>query len=234
VISVPAAAAHLLGARRARRLLACGCLVLLALVALPVVVLFATLNSLLPVGFGGATNQVDAATGVVVGTAEPLPPGTFRVSQGFGCTTVSGEPHPPPGYSCPPDAAHGDYRLFHTGIDLAAPAGLTVSAVADGTVHVVESAVGFGIHVMLTPSTHQGAGVVYLYGHLSEVAVPDGDVVRAGDPVGYVGTTGNSTGPHLHFEVDVSGLPVNPCSAFPPGYLVPAGVAAAGCLASAM
>jgi murein DD-endopeptidase MepM/ murein hydrolase activator NlpD len=75
---------------------------------------------------------------------------------------------------------------------------------------------------------------VYLYGHLSGVAVPDGDAVRAGAPIGFVGTTGNSSGPHLHFEVDVGGVPVNPCSVFPPGYLVPAGVAAAGCLATAM
>ena len=144
------------------------------------------------------------------------------------------EPLPPPGYACPPDAAHGGYRRFHTGIDLAAPSGLTVFAVVDGTVRVIESAVGFGIHILLTPVAAAGAGVVYLYGHLSEVAVPDGDVVRAGDPIGYVGSTGNSSGPHLHFEVDVGGVPVNPCSAFPRGYLVPAGVAAAGCLAWAM
>jgi murein DD-endopeptidase MepM/ murein hydrolase activator NlpD len=75
-----------------------------------------------------------------------------------------------------------------------------------------------------------GKPVVYLYGHLSSVAVTDGVVVAAGQPLGSVGSTGNSTGPHLHFEVDVGGIPVNPCSIFPAGYLVPAGVAAAGCL----
>ncbi|HSP65251.1 MAG TPA: M23 family metallopeptidase, partial [Candidatus Deferrimicrobium sp.] len=118
--------------------------------------------------------------------------------------------------------------------DLAAPSGLPVLAVVDGTVRVVESAVGFGVHILLTPSAPQAASVVYLYGHLSEVAVPDGDVVRAGDPIGYVGSTGNSSGPHLHFEVDVGGVPVNPCSAFPRAYLAPAGVEAADCLAWAM
>ncbi len=69
---------------------------------------------------------------------------------------------------------------FHTGIDLAAPAGLPVFAVAAGTVRVVEFAIGFGIHVLLSPSQQQGATVVYLYGHLSGVAVPDGDVVARG------------------------------------------------------
>jgi murein DD-endopeptidase MepM/ murein hydrolase activator NlpD len=202
-----------------------------ALVALPVLVLLLVVNSLVPGVGGDSANQVDAATGLVIGTAQPLAPGHFRVSQGFGCTTVAAEPAPPPGYACPPDAAHGGYRRFHTGIDLAAASGVTVFAVVDGTVAVIESAVGFGIHIILRSSAPQSASVAYLYGHLSEVAVPDGDVVRAGDPIGYVGSTGNSSGPHLHFEVDVGGTPVNPCSTFPRGYLVPAGVAAAGCLA---
>jgi murein DD-endopeptidase MepM/ murein hydrolase activator NlpD len=230
VISVPTVA-HLIAARNVRRLLGCGCVAMIVLIALPVLVLFSLVNNLVPSIGGDATNQVDAATGVVIGTAQPLASGHFSVSQGFGCTTVAAEPAPAPGYTCPPDAAHGSYRRFHTGIDLAAPSGLTVFAVVDGTVRVIESAVGFGIHIMLTSSAQQSASVVYLYGHLSEVAVPDGDVVRAGDPIGYVGSTGNSSGPHLHFEVDVGGLPVNPCSTFPRGYLVPAGVAAAGCLA---
>ncbi len=234
MISVPAAV-HLLGARNVRRLLGCGCAATAALVALPVLVLVSVVNNLIPAtGAGSVANQVDAVTGVVVGTAEPLAVGHFRVSQGFGCTDISLEPPAPPRYTCPPDAGHGGYRRFHTGIDLAAPSGLTVYAVVGGTVHVIESTVGFGVHILLTSSASQAARVVYLYGHLSEVAVPDGDVVGAGDPIGYVGTTGNSSGPHLHFEVDVGGLPVNPCSAFPRGYLVPGGVAAAGCLAWAM
>lgn len=230
-MSLPAATAHVLAARSVRRLLGCGCLAVASLVAMPVLVLVSVVNGLIPSGPAAGANQVDAAAGVVIGGAEPLAPGRFTVSQGFGCTAVAAEPVPPRGYSCPPDAAHRAYVWFHTGIDLAAPSGLPVFAVADGTVRVVESAIGFGIHVLLSPSQQAGATVVYLYGHLSGVAVPDGDVVRAGDPIGYVGTTGNSSGPHLHFEVDVAGIPVNPCSTFPRGYLVPAGVAAAGCLA---
>jgi murein DD-endopeptidase MepM/ murein hydrolase activator NlpD len=207
---------------------------MIAVVALPVLVLISLLGNLLPAAGGDAANQVDATSGVVVGSAQPLSPGHFRVSQGFGCTGFSVEPLPPAGYSCPPDSAHPGYRWFHTGIDMAAPAGQTVFAVVDGTVRVVESSVGFGIHILLTPASQQGSSVVYLYGHLSEVAVPNGDVVGAGDPIGYVGSTGNSSGPHLHFEVDVGGVPVSPCSTFPAGYLVPAGVAAAGCLEWAM
>ncbi|MDQ6856698.1 MAG: M23 family metallopeptidase [Candidatus Dormibacteraeota bacterium] len=230
MISVPTLA-HVVAARNVRRLLACGCVVVMAVIALPVLVLLSVMNNLLPDVGGASVNQVDPANGVGIGTAQPLTPGRFRVSQGFGCTAVAVEPSPAPGYTCPPDPAHSGYRRFHTGIDLAAPSGLTVFAVVDGTVRVIESAVGFGVHITLTSSAQQRPSVVYLYGHLSEVAVPDGDVVRAGDPIGYVGSTGNSSGPHLHFEVDVAGLPVNPCSTFPRGYLVPAGVAAAGCLA---
>ncbi len=232
-MSVPAAAAHLLAARNVRRLLGCGCVAAISLVALPVLVLFAAVNGLIPAG-GGGTNQVDAAAGVVIGVAEPLAPGRFTVSQGFGCTAVGAEPAPPHGYACPPDAAHTAFVRFHTGIDLAAPTGLPVFAVAAGTVHVVASQGGFGLHILLAPFPQQSPPVVYLYGHLSDVAVADGDIVRSGEPIGLVGSTGNSSGSHLHFEVDVGSRPVNPCSTFPPGYLVPAGVAAAGCLAWAI
>ncbi len=224
------AAASVLGTRAARRVLACGCGAGAVVVALPVLVIVSMVSHLVPFT-GGATNQVDAAGGLVMGTAQPLAAGQFRVSQGFGCTDFASEPLPPPGYSCPPDAAHAGYRWFHTGVDMAAARGTPVYAAVDGAVQVVESTVGFGVHILLVPSAAPSGGVVYLYGHLDGVAVPDGDVVRAGDPIGYVGSTGNSTGPHLHFEVDRGGIPVNPCSIFPRGYLVPAGVAATDCLA---
>jgi murein DD-endopeptidase MepM/ murein hydrolase activator NlpD len=231
----PAVAARLLAARNLRRLLGCGCLVAASMIALPVLLLLASLNGLVS-GFGaGGGDQVDAGgSSLVLGAGQPLPPGTFTVSQGFGCTDVLGEPPPPRGYSCPPDGDHTRFVRFHTGIDLAAATGVLVVAVVAGTVHIVESTGGFGVHILLTPSQPALRPVVYLYGHLSGVAVPDGEVARAGEPIGFVGTTGNSSGPHLHFEVDVGGLPVNPCSTFPPGYLRPAGVAAAGCLAWAL
>jgi murein DD-endopeptidase MepM/ murein hydrolase activator NlpD len=232
-MTLPMAAAHLAGARTVRRLLGCGCAATAALLAMPVLVLVSVVNGLIPATSTGGANQVDAAAGTVVGVAEPLQPGRFTVSQGFGCTAVAAEPAPPRQYTCPPDGAHPAFVHFHTGIDLAAPSGSPVFAVAAGTVQVVDSQGGFGLHILLMPPV-ASAPVVYLYGHLSGVAVLDGDSVSTGEQIGLVGSTGNSTGPHLHFEVDVGGVPVNPCASFPPGYLTPPGVAAAGCLAWAM
>jgi murein DD-endopeptidase MepM/ murein hydrolase activator NlpD len=231
-VTVPVTVAQILGARALRRLFGCGCAAAAALVAMPLLALIAIVNGLIPGSGDGGVNQVDAAVGTIVGAAQPLQPRRFTVSQGFGCTDVAAEPAPPRPYACPPDAAHPAFVHFHTGIDLAASSGTPVFAVASGTVQVVASQVGFGVHILLVQSAQ--ATVVYLYGHLSGVSVLDGDSVSAGEQIGFVGSTGNSTGPHLHFEVDVGGLPVNPCATFPPGYLIPAGVAAAGCLAWAM
>lgn len=226
--------ARLLGPANVRRLLGCGCGAAVATVALPVFVVFSLVTGLLPSSGNGGANQVDAATGPVIGAAEPLPAGRFTVSQGFGCTTVASEPAPPHGYTCPPDGAHPTFVHFHTGIDLAAASGVSVFAVVAGVAQVVTSSAGFGLHILLTPVAPATPPVVYLYGHLSQVGVSSGESVTAGEQIGWVGSTGNSTGPHLHFEVDDGGVPVNPCATFPPGYLVPAGVAAAGCLAWAL
>lgn len=240
-MTAPALAVRLLTARSVRRWLGCGCLAAFAIVALPLFMVFALMSGLVSGITGGAAggSQADGVSlgdaSVVVGSGEPLQPGTFAVSQGFGCTGVAVEPPPPPPYTCPPDSAHASDQRFHTGIDLAAAYGSTVFAVAAGIVHVVVSSTGFGIHVLLTPPpASTGKTVVYLYGHLSGVVVADGVTVAAGQVLGSVGSTGNSTGPHLHFELDVGGVPVNPCSIFPAGYLAPAGVAADGCLAWAM
>jgi murein DD-endopeptidase MepM/ murein hydrolase activator NlpD len=239
-MTAPAVAARLIGARNLRRVLGCGCLAAIAIVAVPLFMVFSLMSGLLSGITGGAASgsQADGFTlgdaSVIVGSGEPLQPRTFAVSQGFGCTAVAVEPPPPSPYYCPPDAAHAADLRFHTGIDLAATYGTPVFAVAAGTVQVVESSTGFGIHILLTPPVSAGKQVVYLYGHLSGVAVADGVVVKAGQPLGSVGSTGNSTGPHLHFEVEVGGVPVNPCSIFPTGYLAPGGVAAAGCVAWAL
>ncbi len=230
----PVVVGRVLAAGNGRRLLGCGCLALASLVALPVAILLVSVNALVG-GVGGGGDQVDAgAPGLVVGAGRPLPPGSFRVSQGFGCTAVGLEAPPPRGYSCPPDALHRADVRFHTGVDLAAAANVPVFAVTAGTVHVVVSTGGFGLHVLLAPPQPATPPVLYLYGHLSAVPLQDGTVVSPGELIGYVGSTGNSNGPHLHFEVDVGGLPVNPCSTFPPGYLVPPGVDAVGCVAWAM
>jgi hypothetical protein len=109
------------------------------------------------------------------------------VTQEFGCTAYAFEPVDP---SCP--GGH-----FHSGIDLAAPSGTPVQAALGGAVHVIDSTTGYGLHVMIDA----GGGVVTLYAHLASVFVADGDQVSTGGVIGTVGSTGNSTGPHLHFEV---------------------------------
>jgi murein DD-endopeptidase MepM/ murein hydrolase activator NlpD len=94
----------------------------------------------------------------------------------------------------------------HSGIDLAAPVGTTVFAAADGTVIFAGwSNWGYGNSIVLAHGS-----LFTLYGHLSRINVSCGQVVVAGNPIGAVGTTGNSTGPHLHFEIRPNGVPVNP------------------------
>jgi murein DD-endopeptidase MepM/ murein hydrolase activator NlpD len=90
----------------------------------------------------------------------------------------------------------GDMR-FHSGTDLAAPIGTPVLAAYAGQVALADFLGGYGLAVAIdhTQGTQQT-----LYGHLSEIFVKSGDVVKQGDVIGRVGSTGNSTGPHLHFE----------------------------------
>lgn len=118
------------------------------------------------------------------------------ITQGFGCTGFLAEPVDP---QCP--QGH-----FHSGLDFAAPLGTVVVAAAAGAAHVVDDATGLGLHV----TVGDGAGLLTVYGHLSHVLVNEGEWVGAGTPVGEVGSTGNSTGPHLHFEVRRDGLPEDP------------------------
>lgn len=95
---------------------------------------------------------------------------------------------------------------MHSGVDLAAAAGSPVSATADGVVSFANWNGGYGIMVALW---HPG-GVETRYGHLMRVAVSPGQKVRAGEVVGWVGSTGLSTGPHVHYEVRVDGRAVSP------------------------
>ena len=97
-------------------------------------------------------------------------------------------------------------RRAHNGVDLAAPTGTPVYATADG---VVEMARYFGSYGNYVQIGHMG-DLETRYAHLSRFTVRSGDQVRKGDLIGYVGSTGRSTGPHLHYEVRVDGEPVNP------------------------
>ena len=97
-------------------------------------------------------------------------------------------------------------RAQHNGVDLAAPSGTPVYATADGIVEMAQYYSSYGNYVQIE---HMG-DIETRYAHLSSYTVSAGQSVRVGDLIGYVGSTGRSTGPHLHYEVRVAGDPVNP------------------------
>jgi len=125
-----------------------------------------------------------------------------EISQPFGPSTYWFEP------------PYGSYAHFHTGIDLVEPFGSPVLAADDGVVALVgSSSSGYGNYVVIA---HSG-GLNTLYGHLSTSLVKVGQSVTQGTPVGLEGSTGNSTGAHLHFELRINQSPVNPAPYLPPG-----------------
>ena len=95
---------------------------------------------------------------------------------------------------------------FHTGIDIEAPSGTPVRAAADGDVSGASMGAGYGRQVVLD----HGHDVLTIYAHLSSIAVLPGQHVIRGQVIGYVGQSGHATGPHLHYEVRVHNVPVNP------------------------
>ena len=97
-------------------------------------------------------------------------------------------------------------RRSHKGVDLAAPTGTPIYATADGVIGRADWFSSYGLFI----SIDHGADLETRYAHLSKLAVAAGERVRKGDLIGYVGSTGRSTGPHLHYEVRVDGLAVNP------------------------
>jgi murein DD-endopeptidase MepM/ murein hydrolase activator NlpD len=125
-------------------------------------------------------------------------PVTAGITQPFGCTGVGLEP------------SRGGCPHFHTGIDLGVPSGTAVGAACPGTVtRAVDGATGFGVHVVISCDL-PGVDYSTLYGHLTSRAVEVGDRVALGQVLGYSGSTGNSSGPHLHFEVDTASGPADP------------------------
>lgn len=143
----------------------------------------------------GPVGTTVAATGRVgegpfAGHTAVVAPTTGRVSSPFGMRT-----HP----------ITGQYR-HHDGLDLAAPTGTPVVAITDGTVVATGSRGGYG----LTVDVDHGNGTMTRYAHLSAIDVEVGQAVGAGVQLGDVGSTGRSTGPHLHVEVRVEGEPVDP------------------------
>jgi murein DD-endopeptidase MepM/ murein hydrolase activator NlpD len=95
---------------------------------------------------------------------------------------------------------------FHRGVDISSEIGSRVIAPADGVVEFSDQMNGYGRTVVID----HGNGISTLYGHLSGFTVSPGQLIHRGDTLGYVGQTGRSTGPHLHYEVRILNTPVNP------------------------
>jgi murein DD-endopeptidase MepM/ murein hydrolase activator NlpD len=109
------------------------------------------------------------------------------------------------GFGMRMDPFTGEYTM-HTGIDFAAPVGTPILAAAGGVVASAEPHPEFGNVVRVD----HGNGLSTLYAHASRFIVKTGDIIRKGQPIALVGATGRATGPHLHFEVRVNGVPQNP------------------------
>lgn len=147
---------------------------------------------------------VDPAQGPNLSTGVPadhIDPGRFlcpiagaQIIQQFGPTSFAIEP------------PFGGYLHFHTGIDLLAGYGTPIVAAAGGKVTAAGPADYFGIRVEVTDSF----GLVEVYAHMSQVAVAVGQDLQQGEKVGYVGSTGLSIGAHLHFQLEVGGMPTAP------------------------
>jgi len=140
------------------------------------------------VGAGRASSHAMLPLGSIISGA--------HVTQRFGCTDLLLEPFDP---DCPS-------RHFHSGIDLAAPAGTVIRAATAGIAHVGFDSDGAGRYVAVSFDSRTRL----LYCHLSAITVIEGEEVSVGEMVGTVGATGMATGPHLHFEIQVDGRPVNP------------------------
>lgn len=118
------------------------------------------------------------------------------LTQPFGCTDVVFEPR----------ASFCASGHFHSGVDLASPMGTPLHAAAAGIAQVASSPGGYGLYVVLV----HGGGISTLYGHLQATSLQTGGRVAAGEVIGSMGSSGLSTGPHVHFEVRRAGRPENP------------------------
>lgn len=125
-----------------------------------------------------------------------MPVTQATLTQPFGCTTLEIEPW---SAACP-----GHH--FHSGIDLAAPLDTPIHAATGGMVTMHRERGGYGLYIVVIRDPQLST----LYGHLDWPLVQPGDVVAAGQAIALMGSTGNSTGPHLHFEVRIADVPVDP------------------------
>lgn len=123
-------------------------------------------------------------------------PATGELTDGFG---IRGNPF------------GGGSSEFHPGQDIAAPRGTPVFAAADGTVIKADWQNGYGQTVVID----HGNGLTTRYGHLSKIEVVAGQEIKRGEELGQIGSTGRSTGPHLHYEVRIGDVPVSPLHYLP-------------------
>ena len=128
-------------------------------------------------------------------THEPIPEGWFSSNFGYRVDPFTG------------------MRTFHEGIDFPALRGTTITAAASGKVIFAGQHPEYGKMVDID----HGNGLVTRYAHASQLLVKEGDLVLRGQAIAKVGTTGRSTGPHLHYEVRLNGTPQNPARFFEPG-----------------
>jgi murein DD-endopeptidase MepM/ murein hydrolase activator NlpD len=139
---------------------------------------------------GGKTDWFDTGASAAARSDALMTPVAGRITSGFGMRF-----HP---------ILH--FSRMHTGLDFGAAWGSPIVAAADGQVVIAGWTGGYGRAVEVA----HGGGIMTLYGHMSGVVATSGQMVRQGQVIGYVGSSGLSTGPHLHFEVRVNGRPVDP------------------------
>ena len=152
--------------------------------------LFASWGELGQGGVVSASGAIISAPRLDVAIPSRMPLSGTRLTSGYGMRS-----HP----------VLGGHRQ-HNGVDLAAPTGTPVYATADGMVGRAQWFSSYGNYVQI----EHGGQLQTRYGHLSSYTVAAGQMVQKGDLIGYVGSTGRSTGPHLHYEVRVAGEAVDP------------------------
>jgi len=151
------------------------------------------------VGIAMVNNKLPVGK-TIQGLALSWPMASFEITQPFGPSNVLLEP------------PYGPYKHFHTGVDMAAPLGTPVMAAADGLVVAVgHTATGYGNYVVIA----HGGGIATLYGHLLQTNASVGDRVVRGQVIGLEGSTGFSTGPHVHFELRINDQVVDPMPYLP-------------------
>lgn len=149
------------------------------------------MNGTASVGIGMEMNDATLHDWVRMASAPTLWPVEGRITSGFGERT---------------DPFNSGEGAFHRGIDISSSYGTRVIAPADGVVRFASFMNGYGRAIIID----HGQGITTLYGHLSGFGVSQGQIIHRGDTLGYVGLSGRSTGPHLHYEVRIFNTPVNP------------------------